>query len=141
MAGGKELDVLVAEKVMGWQKEHRYEGGIIRWRGTPPAADRFGYVYTGEGAARQWSPSTDIAAAWQVVEVMTARMGYDNIGFLWQGPLFKPEHRYMTAEGYPLGTTCWYVILETDGYRGAVCADTAPLAICRAALQALALKD
>jgi hypothetical protein len=78
--------------------------------------------------------STDIAAAWLAVLLMVSRMGYDNIGFAWQGPLFKPEHHYLTREGYPLGTTCWFVRIECDGYIKNVCADTPALAICRAAL-------
>lgn len=46
----KELDTLVAEKVMGWelQKYERY--------------------YSTGGEWRLWTPSTEIESAWQVVE-------------------------------------------------------------------------
>jgi hypothetical protein len=37
---------------------------------------------------------------------------------------FKPETQYLTAEGYPLGTTCWYVIAEVNGARKYCCGDT-----------------
>ena len=26
---------------------------------------------------------------------------------------FKPKNRYLTSDGYPLGTTCWYIRLKT----------------------------
>lgn len=76
--------------------------------------------------------TTDIKAAWKLVEKMVSRMGYHTPDFEWSGPLFKPEHRYLNQS--PLGESCWYVLLEMDGLRQWIMADTAPLAICRAAL-------
>lgn len=78
--------------------------------------------------------SRRIECAWTVVEKMVGRMGYANPGFGWTGPLYKPENQYLTNEGYPLGTTCWYVMVIKDGERKFICADTAPMAICKAAL-------
>jgi hypothetical protein len=117
MKPGRELDALIAEKVMG-----------LFTNGEPD----FGYTY-------ETIPpySTDIAAAWEVVEKMVSRMGYGDLHFLWEGPIFKPEDKYLTAEGYPLGTTCWYIRLENAGRRHIICAPTAPHAICLAALRAL----
>ena len=40
------------------------------------------------------------------------------------GLRFKDENYYLTNEGYFLGTTCWYVIVEADGHRRYCCADT-----------------
>jgi hypothetical protein len=40
------------------------------------------------------------------------------------GPHFKDAGRYLTHEGYPLGTTCWYVRLEIDGLIRLCCADS-----------------
>lgn len=85
-----------------------------------------------------FDPLHNMNDAWQIVENMVSRMGYLNLGFEWRGPLFKPEHHYLTNEGYPLGTTCWYVFLECNGMRYTICAKTAQNAICMAALKAAA---
>jgi hypothetical protein len=84
-------------------------------------------------------PFADMNTAWIVVEGMAARMGYDSPGFSWVGPLFKPEHHYLTEDGYPLGTTCWYVRLEHDGYIKNLCADTAKDAIRLATMEVLGM--
>lgn len=87
---GPELDARVAREVMNWE------------------------------IAGPWSPSTDIAAAWEVVEKigLFSDEAYDGIGFtLWHD-----------ANG-------WFV--GTPDFRTGVQAPTAPLAICLAALEAL----
>jgi hypothetical protein len=123
----RELDAWIAEHVMGWSDFWEGEGYVM---GYPPNEQAMGI----DGERAPVPPySTDIAAAWQVVERMTARMGYDDPHFDWVGPLFKPEHRYLTEEGYPLGTTCWFVRVEDRGFIHHVCADTPELAICLAA--------
>lgn len=68
MTAGRELDALVAERVMGWKVFRNGEHGSHRWeaetdRGTLRVIDS---SYSGDG----FSPSTDIAAAWEVVEKM-----------------------------------------------------------------------
>lgn len=40
-----------------------------------------------------------------------------------RGPFFKSENHYLTQEGYPLGTTCWYVRVELNGLITNCCAD------------------
>lgn len=126
MKAGRELDALVAEKVMGWM-----DGDGVGLR----VAD--GEVINSMDC-RPWSPSTDIAAAWEVVEKMAARMRSDS-RFNWSGPHFKSPHTYLTSLPevvYPLGTECWYV--ETSsGVREWSCAATAEHAICLAALKAV----
>lgn len=98
---GPELDALIAEKVTG----------ITRNRPIPPY-------------------STDIAAAWTVVETMIRK---DGVYF--GCPHFKHKHQNLASLGYPEGTECWYCVLNTKLLNKVVlCADTAPLAICRAAL-------
>lgn len=50
-------------------------------------------------------------------------------------PHFKHKHQSLASLGYPEGTECWYCVLNTKLLNKVVlCADTAPLAICRAAL-------
>lgn len=74
--------------------------------------------------------STDIAAAWTLVETMIRK---DGVYF--GCPHFKHKHQSLAALGYPKGTECWYCVLNTKRLNKVVtCADTAPLAICRAAL-------
>lgn len=70
MEAGAEIDALVAELVMGW---HREEGVCL-----PPRQNRNTHSGTGWcdatgqtiADANKWSPSTDIAAAWEAVEKM-----------------------------------------------------------------------
>jgi hypothetical protein len=40
------------------------------------------------------------------------------------GPFFKPKDHYLTNEGYPLGTTCWYFIVWSNGLRKLCCGIT-----------------
>lgn len=51
---GRELDTLIAEKVMGWTSIA--DGHVVPYKGP-------------------WSPSTNIAHAWEVVEKVTAITG------------------------------------------------------------------
>ena len=72
MEAGRELDRLVAEKVMGWK--------LVNYETYMPAkteadyadaANNDGWMWegmAGDGEAWQWKPSTDISAAWQVWE-------------------------------------------------------------------------
>jgi len=59
---------------------------------------------------------------------------YDAVAATWpiraHGLLLKPSDMYLTAEGWPLGTTCWYVLVEC-GSRWYACAETQHLAVLR----------
>ena len=126
MIASAELDALVAERVMGWE---RHRTGI------------FGQARFHTDRLDQPQPedcpefSTDIAAAWLVMDKMVELLDQNEGLRAFDGPIYKPSHRYLTEEGYPLGTTCWYVLVETQDSQEFVCADTAPLAICLAALE------
>jgi len=109
MPAGREMDALVAEKVMGWMpKNNLYwkdnEGSFAGWATNYP-----------EYEVKPFNPSIDIAAAWDVV-VKMARTTNVNLawinsakGWLWN---------------FKIGRT-W------------ASSDTAPLAICRASLLAV----
>jgi hypothetical protein len=98
---GRELDALVGEKVMR--------------------------VPSGSPLAPY---STEIGAAWTVVETMIHK---DGVYF--GCPHFKHKHQNLASLGYPEGTECWYCVINTKKLNKVViCAETAPLAICRAAL-------
>lgn len=106
LVAGRELDALVAEKVMGWTRcDHRdLEDGLWWCRGDGA------HIWPAD-----WTPSTDIAAAWQVVERLVALTN-------WEVQVFAKRHARYVVHASP------FVVTE---------ADTAPLAICRAALAAL----
>lgn len=109
MDAGREIDALVAEKVMGldvFEDQANYRGvGTIPHATTGRLGDLPHY-------------STDIAAAWQVLDKFD---GYD-LSKAWAN-----EDRY----GCALACELWYY----DG-RGAAGASTMPHAICLAALKA-----
>lgn len=133
MNPGRELDILVAEKVMGWKKLTCGQCNNRPWlpagipcaywhnqdgKETAPIFD----IWTGGMGDRleelAWKPSTDIAAAWQAVENIRKR-------------------------GFPLslnhqGKDWWEAIFwdETDDrWKGE--GSSAPHAICLAALKAV----
>ncbi len=116
MSAGRELDSLVAEKVMGFTV---YQSFLDLAAAMPvfPALvwheEHWNIVYGDGNAWKTWEPSTDIAAAWQVVE----HFGVIEI--------------FHTFEHSP-----WLVRIPVDVYYNGE-ADTTPLAICRAALKAV----
>ena len=74
--------------------------------------------------------STDMATAWPVVERLVRR---DNLYF--GAPHYNNKRQSLSQLGYPEGTECWYCVINNKVLNKVViCADTAPLAICRAAL-------
>lgn len=114
---GREMDALIAEKVLGW--------GVLR-------NDIYVYIPRPNEAPDErldelkWYPSNDIAAAWDVVEKF---MPYKSPSLYVVGVMWYCFFALKTGEGLFTGTN----ILEAR-------ASTAPLAICRAALLA-ALED
>jgi hypothetical protein len=72
--------------------------------------------------------STDIAAAWSVVEQMVRTEGV-----YFGAPHYK--NRRQALPGYPEGTECWYCVINSKLLNKVViCAESAALAICRATL-------
>lgn len=67
---------------------------------------------------------TSNAEAWALTEFYVIQQGYF-MDVTIDGPRFKPENRYLTNEGYPLNTTCWYfdVYIPALG-RKVLCRDT-----------------
>lgn len=125
LPAGRELDALVAERVMGWQLVPAVNGIESPWWW-----DANGPVHSMDKSDWRggWYPSTNIAAAWEVVERMGAD-GWDaeldqfhNFMHIWDACFRKLDNR---DQGQ------W---LELRTGR----ADAAPLAICRAALKAVA---
>ena len=111
MKAGRELDALIAEKVMGWTSLKGFESAIWDCGNSP--------IRTKES----WLPSTQIADAWLVVEKIAKEayvdIGVDKHGAQVQIDVFKGGK---------------WNLASTESTRAA----SAPLAICLAALKAIA---
>lgn len=109
MQAGRELDALVAEKVMGWKLGDN--------RGAPAwfAHDEF------RCEVWQFKPSEDIAAAWEVVEKLGKTWWFDVelTGNLWHAQFESQEH------------------ISERQFADDYSTDSAPHAICKAALMAM----
>lgn len=130
MKPGRELDALVAEKVMGWNRDHEKRKLSYYYGDDLYAQD----LITKLTDVEIPSYSTDIAAAWEVVE------------------RFQEEHGLlMFLRANPNGT--YEISLECNGvcrddWKDAACEfygsssglDSAPHAICLAALKAVGAK-
>jgi len=86
---GPELDTLIAEKVMGWEVVAQYP---------KDCPDHGLYVMLASGKlwnrGGEWSPSTDIAAAWNVVEKFFSRCVSVSIAdYRWHCSIGTGEHR------------------------------------------------
>jgi hypothetical protein len=135
LEAGADLDELVAERVMGWKLvpntayvvtvEAAIKAGKYEW-------DDAEGNYIADGLGYDHEFSTDLAAAWQVVE----RMG--KLGKWCQ--MRTPWGKGKDDDGYWAGFTSHL----TTGWNGKpdhwTQADTLPLAICRASLKATEAK-
>jgi hypothetical protein len=120
MKPGRELDALVAEKVMGWEPWPS-QIGSDRWKG-PDGEPRYTWIEARAFAGlMEWRPSTSISNAWEVVEKLLTQLGQQD---------FHIEH--LEGMGWSVAT-CH----EDTGWKGWITADTAPHAICLAALKAV----
>lgn len=133
MEAGRELDALIAEKVMGWHKGLCGECKNRPWlandylcsywhdQNGKDTQNPINDIWTGGMSdnleAKAWSPSTDIKAAWEVVEKML------------ENKYFREGFDLTVTE--PPGWTCNFGDDNTRSY-----AETAPHAICVAAIKA-----
>lgn len=114
LLAGRELDVLVAEKVMGYhgEEEETFSPSTAWvWR------DRQGFKIHGG-----FKPSTDIAAAWQVAEKLRMCVSCPGASQACGEYSAGAEYEAETREG-----------VSPPGYAFST-GPTAPLAICRCAL-------
>ena len=125
MEPGRGLDAEIAEKVMEWTTYEEYvHGPLMHGSGMMT-------LYRGEGAkwnGRTWSvdgfkPSTDIAAAWPVLEKMRARLPGQEVMLYW-------------CHGWSVGSLCQAPsTIEIGDSYGDDRVMAAPHAICLAALE------
>ena len=109
----EELDILVAVHVMGWRV---FDSSILTF-----ITDSGKYITRELTSYGSFMPSEDISSAWTVVE----KMGEKDC---WMTIHYGPDEQ---AGGEPT-----YFVEVVNPCLPDVCADTAPLAICRAALLA-----
>lgn len=105
MQAGQELDVIVAAKIMEWVLSDR---GFYYRAGHPES----------HNSLQNWKPSTDIAAAWLVVEKLTGPKVNLILERDWDGVYYSRFSSVGASEDF-------------------CSAYTAPLAICRAALNSV----
>jgi len=124
MKPGRELDALVAERVMGWTREPK------GWLSPPMGDPRMMWAATWDEAGRPGylpSYSTDIAAVWEVVEQMGTK---EILGVLTLGAPCDDNPKWRA-----IFTKKW--VANLDAYPdGIEHGDSAPHAICLAALKA-----
>ena len=133
MDAGRELDALVAEKVMGWtcvRTESGWDNGPdpvtggpqIGWYGQPP-----GEEWEGNSGQIIEEYSTDIATAWKVVEVLAAKS--QALALQAPGSTEMSEYYHYFER--------WTAEFLPSPLNSSVQADSAPMAICLAALEAV----
>lgn len=128
MEAGRELDALVAEKVMGESVPDGYKRVGDHWEKEEPIFDDDG-AYTRSWQIVEWPAlySEHIAAAWRVVERL--RQGSKQTG------IAACVGIQIYDACIPQDIECW--IHSPMIARIEVFAETAPLAICLAALEAV----
>ena len=141
MGAGPELDLLIAEKVMGYPIidvtppcDHNVTPYVTHIAVFSPTQIHYHRALGNEKQNYMWGiwqPSTDIAQAWEVVEKLRDSFHYVSIIFAHEGNFQVQDPRYSIS------------ISEFDEKLnqrievGLNAAPTAPLAICRAALKAI----
>jgi hypothetical protein len=123
MPAGREMDALIAEKVMGWKRPPSGNGWNVTtlFKRKTPDGQNLQVAWVGDGMVEF---SADISAAWEVVEKMNqmkwrfySRSITYNDGLIYKSiaAQFQNEHALGIDTGY-------------------IDAETMSLAICRAAL-------
>ncbi|WP_199426265.1 BC1872 family protein [Thermaerobacillus caldiproteolyticus] len=110
----REIDRLVAEHVMGWEPVYD-DGDLISF------VTEFGILFFSDDDEREWSPTIDIADAWQVVE----KLNEDDFDF----QVWREKGKYNVE--FSKDFFYLYGFAESE---------TAPLAICLAALKAVGVE-
>lgn len=115
-----EIDRLIAEKIMGWNIREVSDG--VKW------IQAEGYeLYFSDDIYREWMPSEDMSDAWLVVEKLRERKIF-TIYDAWD----EKDEKIFCAN-FQYNDT--YHVVDYSAY-----ADTAPMAICLAALKVVGVE-
>lgn len=114
----REIDRLIAEKVMGWEPVYD-DGDLISF------VTEFGTLFFSDDDESEWSPTIDIADAWKVVEKIIEQFGSYSLTKIKDGGHYC-EVLYWNHGAFD-------VIAEAE-------AKTAELAICLAALKSVGVE-
>jgi hypothetical protein len=138
MKAGHELDASIAEKVMGWRLLNKMTNPTTAVAGLPPGISDDGKV--------EFQPiphySTDIAAAWEVVEILREEWDIKIDSYHGWGKSYNPDEGPNKVPWKKLGKNwaCSIRPLKDPDHEEKVwnteVEDTAPHAICLAALKA-----
>lgn len=119
MKPGKEMDALVARKVMGWKLKETFNGGraVEIWEGDPKA--RWGRIIQG------FQPSQRIPDAWEIVEKLYSEKKW--------GINVRSDHvnKGWIIDSYKLDLKGQFEVF----------AKTAPMAICLAGLKIVGIEN
>lgn len=130
MEAGREMDAAVATRVMGWRLDGAdWIGADNRWAAYADDAPPFS-----GGRRPRFAPSTDIAAAWLVVERLQ-ELGCNNFSLEWEREKFGSDQQWMYAMNVPRHVSGSKSVGMPDPV--VLSAATAPLAICLAALRSV----
>lgn len=124
LRAGRDLDALVAARVMGWEP---YSGGHYYGKN-----GHIEVCLPGEDGHPAWSPSTSIVAAFEVVEKMRGRHSF---ALFMTPPMSSVLRGWLAVFRHSVHPPSFYEAGEDSHFSNI--AETAPLAICRAALQAV----
>ncbi|UAT29532.1 hypothetical protein K7T73_13075 [Bacillus badius] len=117
----REIDRLVAEKVMGWEPNLDDDGTVLSYD------TEHGNLFFYDDNENDWCPSADIQDAWKVVESLRERKIF-TIYDAWD----EKDEKIFCAN-FQYNDT--YHVVDYSAY-----ADTAPMAICLAALKAVGVE-
>ncbi len=134
MEAGPEMDRIIAEEVMKWTRyqdgtdPETYHGPIYAWRDEKGRRVAWATAWYDNDA---WSPSTNIAHAWNVVDRMHTR----GIGTTLMTPFAYTDEGLGPMETYSASMARRHPKGEQHGYGRD--AKSAAVAICRAAVKAM----
>lgn len=131
LPAGRELDLAIAEKVMGWKLvNYNTDKPAVSPEDYADAANNDGWCWDGlDGEAWEWKPSTDIAAAFQVEQHLKSFNIRLEINPTVEG--YQVSCIRYTPDSDPDFNCAWTGIGHSVSY-----SDSLPHAICLAALKA-----
>lgn len=126
MNPGRELDLLIAEKIMGWRKVPEHEPPRSGWR------NQSGYWVSDEGKPGDaWIPrySTNLRLAWEVVEKMGTFFPDLSFSLEYYGRAKECEAQISWTDQDGLAQGTFYFLREDPAH-----------AICEAALKVIGIE-